>query len=82
MTDREHADGCLQFLSERRHSVWLQKLSETTYVGDIADLKDSEMSHIPPEFWRGRLYKGKWHYGTYTEVLNTLVYETNGPTVD
>ena len=78
MSDRERADACLQFLSERKHSVWLQKLSETTYVGDIQDLKGSEFPHIPPEFWRGRIRKHKWHYGTYTEVLNALVLAAGG----
>lgn len=68
---------CLKILSKRRHSVWLQKLSETTYVGDIKDLKDSEMSHIPPKLWRGCIRKGKWHYGNYTKVLNDLVLEAD-----
>ena len=67
------ASQCLKILSNRKHSVWLQKLSETTYVGDIKDLKDSEMSHIPPKLWRGCIRKGKWHYGNYTAVLNALV---------
>lgn len=78
------ADACLQYLSERKHSVWLQKLSETTFIGDIADLRDrrDEMSHIPAEFWRGRIRKDKWHYGTYQEVLDALVEAVNGSTVD
>ena len=75
MNDRERADACLQFLSEGKHSVWLQKLSETTYIKDIQDLKDSEMSRVPSEYWRGRFYRGKWTYGTYTEVLVELVRE-------
>lgn len=72
------ASQCLQILNNRKHSIWLQKLSETTYVKDIADLKNSEMSHIPPKFWRGRVFKSGWSYGTYSEVLNALVEATRG----
>lgn len=75
------AATCMKLLSQRKHSVWLQKLSETTYVKDIQDLKDSERSHIPPKFWRGKVRTGKWHYGTYTQVLNALVDEALPPRV-
>lgn len=74
MNDREQADTCLQFLSEGKHSVWLQKMSETTYVKDIKDF-ECEKSTVPAETWRGRFYRGRWHYGTYTEVLLELVLE-------
>ena len=67
------ASQCLKMLSNRKHSVWLQKLSETTYSGDITAFKGTGKSHLPSKLWRGRIYKGGWHYGTYTEVLNTLV---------
>ena len=74
MNDRVRADACLQFLSEGKHSVWLQKMSETTYVADVADFS-CDKSTMPPETWRGRFYRGKWHYGTYIEVLLKLVRE-------
>lgn len=74
------ASQCLKMLSNRKHSVWLQKLSETTYVADLDDLMDlravgvlKDTSHIPPGFWRGRIRQDKWHYGSYTAVLNALV---------
>ena len=76
------ASQCLKILSQRKHSAWLQKLSETTYVGDISDLRNRrEVSHIPPEFWRGCVRNKGWHYGTYTEVLNALVSDANAQSV-
>ena len=65
----------MRILSEREHSVWLQKISETTFIGDIKDLKERhpEMVCIPPKFWRGRIRKHPWRYGTYTRVLNALL---------
>jgi hypothetical protein len=62
----------MRILSEREHSVWLQKLSETTFVGDIKNL-DQTLPRIPSKFWRGRIREHPWHYGTYTRVLNALV---------
>lgn len=76
---------CLKILSKRKHSVWLQKMSETTYVADVQDFRDQRerkrdrmKSHVPAGLWRGKIYRGTWHYGTYTEVLNALVLEADG----